>query len=222
MSTSCQQIYVRAKQSTPANADIVSYPPEILARIEAEQQALFASVAGVTRDRFQTTASITSSSGSSARTLDLSTLTAPVERLLTVTLSDGRIARQVDVIDVAAELSPRYLVRGQTLVEVSNDWSTTTGTVSATIVYVYGPTTIDPSGAYTQTVSVPDAWADLLVLPLQIYFANQRPATSPTEIAELQGRLKDRQGAFVDYLTNYGGIRSKRFDIPVPSVADKK
>jgi hypothetical protein len=222
MSTNCQQIYVRAKQSTPANAELVSISTEILARIEADQQALFASIAGITRDRFQTSVGVTSTSAASERVIDLSVLTLPVERLLKVTLSDLRIARQVDVIDVDAELSPRYLVRGQTLVEVSNDWSTTSGTVSATLVYVYGPTTIDPSGAYTQTVSVPDAWADLLVLPLQLYFASQRPMTDPGEIDRLQARLTDRTKNFVAYLTNYGGIRSDRFDVPVPTPADKK
>lgn len=222
MSTTAQQIYVRAKQSTPANADIVSIPSEILARIEADQQALFASIAGITRDRFQTTASLVSTSAASERVVDLSGLSSPVERLLVVTLEDGRIARQVDVIDVDAELSPRYIVRGQTLIEVSNDWSTSGGTVGVDIVYVYGPTTISPSGDYTQAVSVPDAWADLLVLPLQLYFATQRPPTSPTETAELQARLDKRTTAFVNYLTNYGGIRSNRFDIPTPSPADKK
>lgn len=222
MTTTAQQIYVRAKQSTPANADIVSIPHEILARIEADQQALFASIAGITRDRFQTSAAATSSSAASGRVIDLSALALPVERLLVVTLNDGRIARQVDVIDVDAELSPRYLIRGQSLIEVSNDWSTSAGTVGATLVYVYGPTTITPNSDYTQLVSLPDPWCDLLVLPLQMYFASQRPPTSPTEMDQLQQRLDKRTTAFVNYLTNYGGIRSNRFDIPVPTPADKK
>lgn len=222
MTTTVQQIYVRAKQSTPANAELLPIPSEILARVEADQQALFANLAGVTRDRFQESVTVTSSAGALERVINLSALTLPVERILALTLSDTRVARQVDVIDVEAELSPRYVVRGESLIEISNDWSATAGAVTATLVYVYGPTTISPSSDYTQTVSVPDAWCDLLVLPLQIYFAGQRPLTAPDEVDRLQARLDKRSAAFVAYLTNYGGIRSNRFDIPSPKPADKK
>jgi hypothetical protein len=36
----------------------------------------------------------------------------PIERVLKLTLGDGREASQVDELDTDAELSPRYFVRG--------------------------------------------------------------------------------------------------------------
>jgi hypothetical protein len=63
-----------------------------------------------------------------------------------VTIPSGSIARQVDVMDLEAELSPRYIVRGQTLVEVSNDWSATSGALSIALIYVFGATTITRPG----------------------------------------------------------------------------
>lgn len=220
MATTCQQIYVRARQANPANAALSNQPAEILARIDAYQQTLFANLSGLTRDRFQESIAIVSSSAASARTFDLSALTLPVERVLSLTLTDGREAHQVDVMDLAAELSPRYIVRGETLVEVSNDWSTAAGAVSATLEYVYGPTAINPAGDYTQAIAVPDAWADLIVLPLQQYFAGQRPPAPGDELIAPQ--LAERTAAFLAYLTNYGGIASTRFDIPTPSSGNKK
>lgn len=220
MTTTVQQLYVRAKQSSPANLPLIPTIPEVLARIDAAQQTLFAMLSGVTRDRFQASVTITSTTGTSGRVFDLSTLTLPVERVLQLTLSDLREAHQVDVLDVDAELSPRYIVRGQSLIEVSNDWLTGSGTVSATLVYVYGPTAIDVTGDYTQTVTVPDAWADLLVLPLQQYFASQRaPAPGDDLIAP---QLAERTKAYLASLTNYGGITSTRFDIPTPSSGNTK
>lgn len=220
MTTTCQQIYVRARQSSPANAAIISQPSEILARIEAEQQAIFASLAAETRDRFQTAVSITSSSGASARVFNLSTLTLPLERVLQVTLNDGREAHQVDVLDVEAELSPRYIVRGQTLIEVSNDWLVGSGAVTATLVYVYGPTTITANNDYTQAISLPDAFADLLVLPVQKYLAQQRQPAPGDE--QIDAHLESRRSAFAAYLTNYGGIASTRFTIPSPATGNTK
>lgn len=218
MSTSCQQIYVRARQSSPANALLVPKPAEVLARIEADQQALFASLAAITRDRFQTTATLVSTNGFEARVFDLSALSPVVERVLMVTLSDGREAHQVDVLDIDAELAPRYITRGKTMIELSNEWSAAGGPVTATLVYVYGPTAILPNTDYLQTVSVPDEWSDLLTLPLAMYFYDQRPqeARNPDELARLQQRLSDRTKAFVTSLENFGGVESQRFILPTP------
>lgn len=220
MTTSCQQIYVRARQTSPANAALVPQPAEVLARIESEQQTLFASLAGITRDRFQTTATLTSTGGLSGRVIDLSALSPVCERVLRVTLSDGREARQVDVLDVDAELAPRYIVRGKTLIELSNEWKAAGGTVTATVVYVYGPTSIVPNTDYTQTVSVPDEWADLLMLPLAAYFARQRG--SENEAESYESRLSDRTQAFVASLTNFGGVEAQRFILPTPMTDTRK
>lgn len=229
MTTTCQTIVDRAKSFSPLNSALASDRAEMLSRIRADQQAIFTRLAGQTRDRFQTTGALTSSSASSGRVLTLSTLlTPPVERVLKVTLQDGREANQVDVLDVEAELSPRYFVRGQTLIEVGNDWATASGPVAATIVYVYGMTDIDPAGALTQLVTVPDQWIDLLVLPLARYFFQKDPGRDAAEdarLAELLGSFDDRtgrRGAFLDYLENYGGVESRRFIQPSAAESRKR
>lgn len=222
MTTTAQNIVDRAKGFNTLNTPLASDPSEMLSRIRADQQELFTEVAGETRDRFQTTKAIISSGGTSGRIFDLSAIVAPpIERVLMLTLADGREASQVDVQDVDAELPPRYIVRGQTLIEVKNDWGTA-GTVSATLIYVYGATDIDPAGALTQAVSVPDQWTDLLVLPLAMYLFQKDPGRDPQERVDLETMLTRRQKAFLDYLINYGGVEVKRFVQPSPQRSSQK
>jgi hypothetical protein len=114
MTTTCQTIVDRAKSTSPLNSALASDRAEMLSRIRADQQELFTVLAGRSRDRFQATAALASTSGSSARVFTLSAITPPVERVLLLTLGDGRDASQVDVLDIDAELAPRYFVRGQT------------------------------------------------------------------------------------------------------------
>lgn len=222
MATTCSDIVTRAKAFNTMNAPLTNDTSEILSRIRVDQQALFTSIAGVTRDRFQTTATLTSTNGSSGRSFNLATLTsAPVERILKVTLQDGRDLNQVDVLDTDAELSPRYYVQGLSLVEVSNDWGTS-GSKTATLIYCYGPTDIDPTGSLTQAVTVPDQWTDLLVLPLAKYLAQKDPGRDPNEIARLQGMQNDLSQQFLSYLTTYGGIEVRRLVIPEPRTESSK
>lgn len=228
MTTTCQTVVDRAKSASPLNAALASDRAEMLSRIRADQQELFTTIAGLTRDRFQTTASLSSTTGSSGRIFNLAAVTPSVERVLKLTLGDGREANQVDVLDPDAELSPRYFVRAQTLIEVSNDWATVAGAVTASLVYVYGMTDIDPTGALTQLVSVPDQWIDLLVLPLAMYFFQKDPGRDEAEYARLAAMLgtyagrTGRRGAFLDYLENYGGVESRRFIQPSASDAKKR
>lgn len=221
MTTTCQAIVDRAKSFNTLNAPLAADPAEMLSRIRADQQALFTENAGITRDRFQTAKSLTSTGGVAGRSFDLSTITPPIERVLTLTLADGRLVSQVDVQDTDAELTPRYIVRGQSLIEVSNDWGTS-GTVGATLVYVYGATAIDPAGNLTQLVSVPDEWSDLLVLPLAQYLFQKDPGRDPAEGARLDAMLAGRQKAFLDFLVNYGGVEVKRFIQPSPQASSQK
>ena len=222
MSTTCADIIARAKQFSPLNASLATDPVEMLTRIAQLQQIVFSSAAAISKDRFQATQTLNSSPGSSARVVDLSTLTLPLERLLTVTIPSGLIAHQVDVQDLDAELSPRYIVRGQTLVEVLNDWSSSSGVLSIPLVYVYGATTITPTGATTQVVSVPDQWIDLLIRPLAMYFHTKDPGRDPAEFLALDSAHKATWEAFLAYLTNYSGVKAQRFDIPAPTVTAKK
>jgi hypothetical protein len=229
VTTTCQTVLDRAKSVSPLNSALASDRAEMLSRIRADQQELFTVLAGKSRDRFQTTAALASTGGSSGRVFNLATITAlPVERVLQLVLQDGREANQVDVLDIDAELAPRYFVRGQTLIEVSNDWATVAGAVQATLVYVYGMADIDPTGALTQLVSVPDPWIDLLVLPLAMYFFQKDPGREEAEYARLVAMLGSfeqrtgRRGAFLDYLENYGGVESKRFLQPTPPESRKR
>lgn len=219
--TTCNTIIQRAQAFNALNTGLTTDAAEMLSRIRADQQALFTSLAGLTRDYFQSTAILTSTGGSSARSFDLSAISPVVERVLLVTLGDGRTVNQVDVLDQDAELAPRYIVRGQTLIEVGNDWGTA-GAKTATLVYVSGMTDIDPSGSLTQTVTVPDPWIDLLVIPLAMYLSQKDPGRDPNEVVALKAMLDDRQQAFVAYLTQFGGIESRRLVIPTPVQSTKK
>ena len=205
MTTTAQQIVSRAQAMSALNTPLTSDSGVMLSRIRADQQAVFSGVFGQIGDRFQATASLTSTSGASGRTVDLSALTPPLGRVLTLTLASGARVRQVDVQDQDSKHAPRYYARGLTLVEVSNDWSTATGTVSLTLNYVTGPTDIDPTGSLTQTVSVPDSWTDLLVLPLAMAVANADPGRDPAEYARLDALYQARIAAFRVYLGSYAG-----------------
>ena len=221
MSTTAQDIVTRAQQFNTLNTGLTTDSAEMLSRIRADQQRIFTAIAGQTRDRFKTTASLTSSSGASGRVFDLSAVTPPIERVLLLTLGDGRIVSPVDELDPDAELAPRYFVRGQSLIEVTNDWGTS-GAKSATLVYVYGATTITPTGSLTQVITIPDEFIDCLVLPLAGYLAQKDPGRDPGEIERLAMMLDDAQQLFTEYLTNYGGIQSTRFVIPNPLRAASK
>jgi hypothetical protein len=216
VSTSCSDIVARARSFNALNTALTTDTAEMLSRVRADQQRVFTAVAGLTRDRFKTTASLNSTGGASGRSFDLSAVTPPIERVLKLTLGDGREASQIDELDTDAELSPRYFVRGQSLVEVSNDWSATSGTVSATLVYVYGATSISVSGALTQLVSIPDEFIDVLVIPLAAYLFQKDPGRDAGEWDRLAAMLDEAQNGFVSYLQAYGGITSTRFVIPNP------
>jgi hypothetical protein len=228
VTTTCQTIVDRAKSANPLNASLSGDRAEMLSRIRADQQELFSRIAGTTRDRFQTTATITSSSAARRRVLTLSALSPVVERVLRLELPDGREVSQVDVLDPDAELAPRYAVQGETLVEIDNDWSTVSGTVSLSLRYVYGMTDISPDGALSQLVTVPDPWIDLLVLPLAMYFFRKDPGREDAEYVRLAALLGEfeprsgRRGAFLDYLENYGGVESRRFAQPTPRTTGKR
>lgn len=220
MTTTCEQIHAAARSLLAGPPRTIPSERAILERIRADQQVLFTSMAGIARGRYQASESLTSSNASSGRTFDLTTLTYPLERLLKVVLADTREANQVDILDTDAELAPRYTVAGTTLTEVSNDWSATSGTVTATFTYVYGATAIDPTGLLSQTVTVPDAWSDLLVLPHALWLC---PTTTPaTDPAPIQAMRDEREQAWMAYLNQYAGVETQRFIQPTPPQTGKR
>jgi hypothetical protein len=216
VSTTCTDVIARAGSFNALNGALTGDSVEMLSRIRADQQQIFTAIAGKTRDRFKTTSPLNSSVGSSGRTFGLSGVTPPIERILKLTLADGREACQVDELDTDAELPPRYYVRGTTLYEVSNDWSAASGAVTATLLYVYGATAITLAGGLAQVVSIPDEWTDVLVIPLAAYLHTKDPGRDPSEFEKLADMLDEAQQGFVNYLTAYGGITSTRFSIPNP------
>lgn len=207
MTTTVQQIQDRAVAFSSANglSSLVSDTSEILSRVRADQQALYAGLLDQSGTRFQVTANLVSSSGSSGRTIALSSLSPPLARAISLTLASGQRAREVTIDDQDGRHPPRYYALGLSLVEVSNDWSAATGTVAATLVYAAGPTDIDPAGALTQLVSVPDEWTDLLVLPLAMYLVQKDVGRDADEYGRLERMQAGKLEAFTTYLANYSG-----------------
>lgn len=229
MTTTCQQILERVRSMNPLNPTVTVDRTEILQRIRSEQQEVFTRTAEVQHDRFITTIGIASSDGTSERVVELSVLadapvSKPVERILEVRLGSatGTLVNRPDVTDVEGEYPPRAIVVGETLVEVSNDWGTVAGVVTLWLRYVYGSVPIDVSGSYSQLVTVPDAWTDLLELPLARYLYQKDPGRDVEEDKRLAETLGDwdketgRRGAYLAYLRNYGGAALTRFLIPTP------
>lgn len=217
MSTTCQDVVTRAQAFGVSNSPLTNNAMEMLTRIRADQDALFSKVAEVNRDYFSTYASITSTNGSSLRTFDISTVSPPVERTLKVTLADGRLLNQVDPLDLDGELAPRYVSQGMTLLELTNEWSSTSGTVSASLYYVHAPIDIDPLGALTQLISIPDKYSDLPVISLAQYLHHKDVGRDPLEGQRLQALYSDRLNDFFNYLSHFAGVEARRFDIPRPS-----
>lgn len=217
MTTTCQDIVSRARGFSILNPVLTSDTAEMLSRIRADQRELRATLAGQTRDFFQLTAAVASSAAALNRTADLTQLSPPLERILKVELPGGTEVSQVDVLDPDAELAPRYTVRGTFLVEWKKEWNTATSTsVALTVTYVYAPTDIDPTGALTQPVSLPDEWTDLLALLLAAYCVHKDVGRDSAEYDRLMAMYTQRSAAFLEYLSHYGGLESRRFDIPTP------
>lgn len=229
MTTTCQTILERARAINPLNPSINVTRTEILARIRAEQQEVFTRTAAVQHDRFVTSAGLLSTNAASDRVVDLSVLAGsplfqPVERILEVRFasSSGTPLNHPDITDVDGEYPPRYVVEGETLLEVGDDWGAT-GEKLVWVRYVYGAVPIDPDGAYTQVVTVPDAWTDLIEIPLERYLFEKDPGRDPAEDARLSELLGSweketgRRGAYLSYLRNYGGAAIGRFLIPTPA-----
>jgi hypothetical protein len=224
VTTTCQFIIDRARSANPLNGPLTADSTDMMTQIRSIQQRAFTAVAGLTRDRFKATASVSSTNGSSARTAQLSSITPPIERVLQVKLAgSGEEVHQVDELDVEAELAPRYFVRGTQLVEVGNDWSAAAGAVALTLLYVYGPTAITVTASPPAVdVSVPDEWIDILVKPLAMYLHMRDPGRDPVEYERLEREYAAAWQGFLEYLTNYGGNEARRFALPTPPEIQKR
>jgi hypothetical protein len=216
----------RAKAFSPLNTSLASDPVELVTRIQQMQQRIFTAVASLPaavlgRSRFTRDATLTSTNAASTRSADLSGLTPPMERLLKVTLASGVEVLPVTLFDPWAQLPPRYAIRGQTLLEISNDWSASTEAVSLSVLYCAGPTAITPTGGTSQTLTIPDEWADLVIKPLAMYFHSKDPGRDPTEYQMLDQEYTQVWNGFLAYVTNYAGELSLPAQLPPPPEAKR-
>lgn len=221
MTTTCQDIILRAKAMSPLNAGLTADSVEMLTRIRSIQERVFVATAQLSRTRFATVDIMTSTNAASGRSIDLTTLTQPLMRILKVwRSSDGIEVRQVPEADQNSQLSPRYYVRGTTMWEVGSDWSTSSGTVDLDVQYAYGPTSININGSTSSiNVSIPDEHIDVLIYPLAMYLHQKDTGRDPAEYQQLDSQYRDAWQSFLDYLTNYGGDVSRRLVPPTPPAA---
>jgi hypothetical protein len=61
-----------------------------------------------------------------------------------------------------------------------------------------------------------------LIRPLAMYFHTKDPGRDPSEYDRINAEHQQTWQAFLSYLTNYGGVKSQRFDIPAPTIGAKK
>lgn len=219
MTTTVQQLLDRAVAWSSANGltSLTGDTAEIINRVAADERSLFDLATRVNRSYFARTQSVTSTSAGSGRTIALTggDFTAnPVGRILEFKLSDGRIVSQVDALDLDAELAPRYYVLAKTIYEVSNDWSTSSGAVTGTLMYVKRPATLSTTGALTQTVTLDDDFADILELRLARYLVQKDYGREGAEYERLGVMISEREQDFTSFLEQYGGVEARRFLMP--------
>ena len=215
MSTTAQFILDRATTYSTANQGITTDPIEALMVIRKDQRTIFARCAAQNRDYFATSATLSASTGSAGRIMQLPPNCARVLQLLIAsTMTPVSI---IDITDPTGDLAPRGSVFGQTIVEVGNDWSAAPGSVAMLLYYVQGPTDISPSGDLTQLISLPDDWSHLLVLRLALYYAGKDLGRDPQEIQRLDTQCQSAEQDFLSFITEQGGIKGNRFRIPTPS-----
>lgn len=220
MATSCQDVIARAVAFSALNAPLATDAAELCARVAALQQQVWTATVAQHRDPFQTVAAVTTTGGAAGRTVAFADLARPLERLLEFRLVDGTArgteVTQVDPLDLDAELAPRYVVTPDGIAEVDGDWGPA-GARAGRLRYCYAPTPIAPAGGLTQAVSLPDAWADLLVLPLAQYLYQKDPGRDPAEGDRLAAMRAEVEARWDAYLTHRGGVEARRFVQPTPA-----
>lgn len=215
MATTCQNVIDRAKAMNPLNTTLVSDPVEMLTRIQQIQQRVFTALAKLNGTRFAVAAAQGSTNASANRTVDLTALAQPVERIIRVSFSTGAEIYPVTELDPNAQLAPRYFPRGTKLYEVGSDWGAT-GVVAVTILYAFGAATITVTGATSQAVTVPDEWADVLILPLARHLHLKDPGRDPVEYDRLTALYVQAWGGFMEYAANYDGDLMRSQLLPAP------
>jgi hypothetical protein len=227
MSTAAQDVFNRAVLLSDANQGMTSLAAsEILQRLNYATATLFARLGQENRTFYLTSKTIVSTGGAAARTIDLSTLSPLIERLLLLLMPDGVTpVNIVDVQDQQAEFAPRAFPVGTILQEVGADWSAAAGPVTLTAYYIYRPTLLLLTGDLTQLLTVPDQFASYFEYDLALYFAQKDTGRVQIDPAELDRLGAAKSAAFeslLQYLDHYNGAMARRFDLPVPTPDEKK
>lgn len=177
---------------------LVQDTAEIIGKVNDFVNEMFTKLAAYVGYYYAAKTTITSTTGSSARTLDLTNAsTITVFRLRKVEInSSGSQVFLVPEIAQAVQPSPRAFQRGQTLHEVGSEWGAT-GTVNIDVIYARGPVQLDESGAFSQSVDLPERWTHPLELKLTGYLV--RKDGRPQEAAAWD----EYAGAALEALTAY-------------------
>lgn len=217
MTTTLQNIKDRAVAWSVANGltTLTSDTAEIINRIAADERALFDASAQSSSFFHAVETAVTSSSGSSGRTITTSGLSPLVGRILRFVLASGSEVNAVDLRDTDAELSPRYYLIGTTLKEVGSDWSASSGTVSGTLTYVRQPAALSTTGALTQTITLDDRFADILEMRLALYLAHKDVGRDAPELQRLEAMIQQRMQDYQQMLVLFGGADVRRFNLPI-------
>lgn len=228
MSTTVQDVLTGAGAHSDANDPASLTTREVLERVNFAQQHLFTRLAQDNRYFFATVVTASSTGGASARILDLAAaaFALPVERVLRIVLPSGADLNLVDIQDVAAELAPRAYPVGTKLYEVGSEWSAIAGTVSMTVYYVYRPAELVLTGGdLSQLISVPDRFTDYLAVDLAWKMAHKDFGRSaqgdPGEMGRLEGERETLYQTIAQSIAQMPGLAARRFDLPVPSKAEK-
>lgn len=214
MSTTVAQIIQWAKgYSVLSNTDeLTQDATEMIVQVASFERDIYRAAAAANR-YFHASTTLTSTSGSSGRTVTL-TATPPIERIIRAQLDDtDTVLAPVDVEDPDAELPPRYYILGQTMHEVEDDWGAT-GTVDIVIDYASQPAALTVTGLTSQTVSLPDQFVDLLAMKLAQYFAMKDVGRDATEVERLEALYQARLAHVMDALEHFGGTTRRRFLSP--------
>lgn len=226
MSTTVQQIIDYGVALSVANQGLATNTPDLIRRINQYQRARWTAFTQENRYYYQTTATVTSTAANGNRVADCSGLTLLVERMLIVKLASGTEVREVDLQNINAELAPRYYPSGQTLIEVGTDWDITTANpVTLTVSYCWRPADLDPLGATTQLVSVPDGYVSCLGDELGAYFALSdfgRSTQDPTEVPALMASADDTAAKWLTSAGHFAGRSAYTWKHVTPTSADKK
>lgn len=198
---------------------------EILARLNYAQGRLYTRLAQENRFFYLRSATVASSNAAMNRTLDLSTLNPPIERLMEdgLLLPGGAVVNVVDFQDQGAALAPRAFPTGLVLNEVGSEWGAT-GAITFTVWYVYRPVDLVVTGALTQLMNVPDRFLYYFDYDLAIYCFGKdtgRVAADPGGLERLAAQQEAVYADLLQYLDHVMGPAIRRFALPVSAKGEK-